>query len=174
MEEPPFVSPAAGNATVPQVKASRAKHRHGWPVNSTNRAPRGSVLCPVLLSVFITDLDAGTECILSTFADGTKLGGAAGWLRETGRSCWLLARMRGLAEGSRHIRAPGNQMIRGQEGVCCEEKLRALGLSSLDERTPRGDLTAPATSRAGKHRGRYLLCSSQQDTQEQHRVLQAS
>lgn len=50
--------------------------------------------------------------------------------------------MRGLAEGSRYIRAPGNKLIRGQEGMCCEGKLRALGLSSLDERTLRGDLTA--------------------------------
>lgn len=41
----------------------------------------GSMIGPVLFSVFINDLDARLEGILSQFADDPKLGGAVAFLR---------------------------------------------------------------------------------------------
>ncbi|PKU46738.1 rna-directed dna polymerase from mobile element jockey-like [Limosa lapponica baueri] len=42
----------------------------------TSDAPQGLILGKILLKVFINDLDSGTKCSLSMFADDTKLRGA--------------------------------------------------------------------------------------------------
>ncbi|GAB0176301.1 mitochondrial enolase superfamily member 1 [Grus japonensis] len=53
----------------------------------TTSIPQGLILGPILFNVF-NDLDDGTECTLSTFADDTKVGGVA----DTPEGCATIQR----------------------------------------------------------------------------------
>lgn len=44
-------------------------------VNGASEAPQSSVLGPALFHFFIDDLEEWIECVLTQFANGTKLAG---------------------------------------------------------------------------------------------------
>ncbi|KAK4807509.1 hypothetical protein QYF61_023732 [Mycteria americana] len=141
-----------------------------WPVTSS--VPQGSVLGPVLFNIIINDLDEGIEWTCSKFADDTSWAGVlislrANCMRFNKAQCWVLHlghnkpmqlyRLGGewlescLAEKTwgkdievlEHVQRRATKLVKGLEHKSDEERLRELGLFSLEKRRLRGDLTSP-------------------------------